>query len=134
MIKGYGDELGLYKQNNPLRHAFYVKAVDPQQTSSVAKEIETYEYAYEVIYGEGKVEKLFNVLNTGRNVGVVLIIAFLFTAMFLISNTIRITIVARRREIEIMKLVGATNNFVRIPFIIRRNLARYSRCNSYRCS
>ena len=38
--------------------------------------------------------------------------------MFLISNTIRITIVARRKEIEIMKLVGATNNFVRIPFIL----------------
>ena len=38
--------------------------------------------------------------------------------MFLISNTIRITIVARRREIEIMKLVGATNNFVRVPFLL----------------
>ena len=70
------------------------------------------------MYGEGKVEKLFKVLNTSRNVGLVLILALLFTAMFLISNTIRITIVARRREIEIMKLVGATNNFVRIPFLL----------------
>ena len=53
-----------------------------------------------------------------RNIGMVLILALLFTAMFLISNTIRLTIVARGREIEIMKLVGATNNFVRIPFVL----------------
>lgn len=118
MIKGYGEEFALYKQGNPLRHVFYVKAMTPQDTVKVAKEIETYEYTFEVKYGEGKVEKLFNVLNTGRNIGIVLIIALLFTAMFLISNTIRLTIVARRQEIEIMKLVGATNNFVRIPFVL----------------
>ena len=118
MIQSFGDELSLYKQSNPLGDALYVKAKDPQQTAAIAKKIDTYDYTYEVVYGEGKVEKLFNVLNTGRNIGLVLILALLFTAMFLISNTIRITIVARRREIEIMKLVGATNNFVRIPFLL----------------
>ena len=118
MIHSFGDELSLYKQSNPLGDALYVKAKEPQQTAAIAKKIDTYDYTYEVVYGEGKVEKLFNVLNTGRNIGLVLILALLFTAMFLISNTIRITIVARRREIEIMKLVGATNNFVRIPFVL----------------
>lgn len=118
MIKSFGDELSLYKQSNPLGDALYVKAQDPQQTSTIAKKIDTYDYTYEVVYGEEKVEKLFNVLNLSRNIGLVLILALLFTAMFLISNTIRITIVARRTEIEIMKLVGATNNFVRIPFLL----------------
>ena len=118
MIQGLGDEFGLYKQDNPLRHALYAKAEDPQKTASISKKIDTYEYTHEVIYGEGKVEKLFDVLNTGRNVGIVLIVALLFTAMFLISNTIRITIAARKTEIGIMKLVGATNNFVRVPFLI----------------
>jgi len=118
MIKSFGDELSLYKQSNPLGDALYVKAKDPQQTATIAKKIDTYDYTYEVIYGEEKVEKLFKVLNTSRNIGLVLILALLFTAMFLISNTIRITIVARRNEIEIMKLVGATNNFVRIPFLL----------------
>lgn len=118
MIKGYGEEFALYKQGNPLRHVFYVKATDPQETVQVAKEIAEYDNAFEVKYGEGKVEKLFDILNKGRNVGIVLMLALLFTAMFLISNTIRITIVARKREIEIMKLVGATNSFVRIPFIL----------------
>lgn len=117
VVKGFGEEFELFEQDNPLRHAFYLKAADPQQTASIAKSIEAYDYTYEVNYGKGKVEKLFNILNTGRNVGLVLIVALLFTAMFLISNTIRITIVARKTEIEIMKLVGATNNFVRLPFL-----------------
>lgn len=118
MIKGYGEQFALYKQGNPLRHVFYVRSTDPAETAALAKEIDTYDNTYEVIYGEGKVERLFDILNTGRNVGIVLIIALLFTAMFLISNTIRLTITARRQEIEIMKLVGATNNFVRIPFLL----------------
>ena len=96
----------------------YVKAVDPQQTAEVAAKIDKFENTYKVMYGEGKVEKLFNFLNISRNVGLILIIGLLFTAMFLISNTIRITIIARKDEIEIMKLVGATNSFVRIPFVL----------------
>ncbi|WP_153732019.1 permease-like cell division protein FtsX [Sporosarcina obsidiansis] len=118
MIQSFGEELSLYKQSNPLGDALYVKAADPKETAAVAKKIGTYEYTYDVEYGEGKVEKLFNVLKIGRNVGLALILALLFTAMFLISNTIRLTIVARRTEIEIMKLVGATNSFVRIPFML----------------
>ncbi|KXH79745.1 permease-like cell division protein FtsX [Sporosarcina sp. HYO08] len=118
MIQSFGDELKLYQQSNPLGDALYVKAKNPQETVAIAKKIDTYEYTYEVEYGKGKVEKLFKVLNVSRNIGIALIIALLFTAMFLISNTIRITITARKREIEIMKLVGATNNFIRIPFVL----------------
>ncbi|WP_033543434.1 permease-like cell division protein FtsX [Planococcus sp. CAU13] len=118
LVLDFGDEFSLFEQSNPLLDVFYVKATEPQQTKTVAKEILALEGIQEVKYGEGKIEKLFSFLNTGRNVGLVLILALLFTAMFLISNTIRITIVARRHEIEIMKLVGATNWFVRIPFIL----------------
>ena len=71
-----------------------------------------------VNYGQGSVEKIFKVTDFSRNVGIVLIIGLLFTAMFLISNTIKITIFARRREIEIMKLVGATNWFIRWPYFL----------------
>ena len=118
LIKDFGGKMGLSEQNNPLRAAFYVKATDPQETETVANRIERLTNAYSVEYGEGKIEKLFSFLNLARNVGLGLILALLFTAMFLISNTIRITIVARRREIEIMKLVGATNWFIRIPFVL----------------
>ncbi len=118
LIKDFGENMGLSDQNNPLRAAFYVKALNPQDTKKVAERIERLKNTYSVEYGEGKIEKLFSFLSFARNVGLGLILALLFTAMFLISNTIRITIVARRREIEIMKLVGATNWFVRIPFVL----------------
>ncbi|MGQ0515520.1 FtsX-like permease family protein, partial [Bacillus sp. D-CC] len=71
-----------------------------------------------VQYGKGQVERLFDTVKTGRNIGIVLIAGLLFTAMFLISNTIKITIYARSTEIEIMKLVGATNWFIRWPFLL----------------
>ena len=118
LVQDVGDDFRLFEQSNPLMAAFYVKASNPQETANVAAEIGKIENIEKVEYGKGKIEKLFNFLNAGRNVGLVLILALLFTAMFLISNTIRITIVARRREIEIMKLVGATNWFVRVPFIL----------------
>ncbi len=108
---------GLEKEN-PLPHTLVVKTKLPQDTAGVAKEIKGYEHVTNVSYGEGTIEKLFAVTKTIRNVGVVFIVGLAFTAMFLIANTIKLTIVARRREIEIMKLVGATNWFIRWPFFV----------------
>ncbi|MBM7714212.1 permease-like cell division protein FtsX [Siminovitchia sp. FSL H7-0308] len=118
LIKTMGKDWELYEQENPLHDVFIVKTKKPTDTPAVAKEIGTFEFVNSAVYGEKKVEKLFNTLKTSRNVGLVLIIGLLFTAMFLISNTIKITIFARRREIEIMKLVGATNWFIRWPFLL----------------
>lgn len=118
LIEDYGEDWKLYEQSNPLHNVVYVKALNPQETAFVAEEINKLENTAEVVYGQGKVERLFDILNLGRNIGIILIIGLLFTAIFLISNTIRITIMARGDEIEIMKLVGATNSFVRIPFLL----------------
>ena len=118
LVKDFGDELSLFEQSNPLYNVLYVKATEPQRTAQVAQAIDKLDYTYDVQYGEGKIEKLFEYLNIARNIGLVLILGLLFTAMFLISNTIRITIIARKDEIEIMKLVGATNSFVRVPFVL----------------
>lgn len=118
IVKDFGNDLSLFKQENPLRNVLYVKANDPKDTEKIANTIDEYASTYEVIYGKGKIEKLFGFLDISRNIGIVLIVALLLMATFLISNTIKITITARRTEIEIMKLVGATNSFVRTPFIL----------------
>ncbi|MCA1055326.1 permease-like cell division protein FtsX [Rossellomorea aquimaris] len=118
LVKDLGDDFRLFEQDNPLYDVFIVKAEDPRNTGKIAAKVNKFDHVNEAMYGEAKIEKLFNILEMSRNVGLVLIIGLLFTAMFLISNTIKITIVARRREIEIMKLVGATNWFVRWPFVL----------------
>lgn len=121
LIASFGEEGEAYKlieQDNPLRDIYIVKTKDPKDTMSVAKKIEKLPSVYKANYGQGEVEKIFQVTKFSRNVGIVLIVGLLFTAMFLISNTIKITILARQSEIEIMRLVGATNGFIRWPFFL----------------
>lgn len=105
-------------EENPLSDELAIKPKNPQETSLVADRISQYPHIESVNYGKGTIEKLFSITKVIRNVGLGFIIALAFTAMFLISNTIKLTIVARRREIQIMKLVGATNAFIRWPFFI----------------
>lgn len=121
LIDSLGDEgqaFKLFEQDNPLNDVFTVKTKKPTDTMKAAKQIKKMNFASKVKYGQGQIEKLFKFIGASRNVGIVLIIGLLFTAMFLISNTIKITIIARRSEIEIMKLVGATNAFIRWPFFL----------------
>ncbi|MBY6037016.1 permease-like cell division protein FtsX [Fictibacillus nanhaiensis] len=121
LIESLGDEGEVFsslKEENPLRDAFIIYTDKPQDTAVVAKEVEKFKFVNKVEYGKGTVEKLFKVTDAARNVGIFLVLGLVFTAMFLISNTIKLTIVTRRREIEIMKLVGATNGFIRWPFFI----------------
>lgn len=113
-----GELFSLWEQENPLHNKYIVTAIDPRNTQAVANKIQVLQSVSDTEYGAGKIENLFNILEIGRNVGLVLIIGLLFTAMFLISNTIKITILARRKEIEIMRLVGATNGFIRWPFFL----------------
>jgi cell division transport system permease protein len=103
---------------NPLPDKFIVKAKNATETSSVADKIGKLPVVKEVNFAKDTVEKLFTVTKFVRNAGGVFVVGLSFIALFLISNTIKVTIFARRREIEIMKLVGATNWFIRWPFLV----------------
>ncbi|WP_163654988.1 permease-like cell division protein FtsX [Listeria sp. PSOL-1] len=118
LVGAYGKNFELFKQDNPLYDVFIVQAKEPEQTKQVASKIEKFKHVTDVNYGEKTVDKLFNTLRWARYAGIILSIGLLLTAMFLISNTIKIAIFSRRKEIEIMKLVGATNWFIRWPFIL----------------
>ncbi|MCZ8514912.1 permease-like cell division protein FtsX [Paenibacillus filicis] len=115
---------GFDGDNNPLNDSFTVDVTQPREIGNVAQKISALNTGkpnkpiYRVSYGQGTVETMFKVTAFVRNVGLVLVAALALTAMFLIANTIKITIIARRREISIMKLVGATNSFIRWPFFI----------------
>lgn len=106
------------RQENPLPNSFVIQPKKPENSAIIAKQVKSLNYVSDVRYGKQTVNKLFRVIHVARDIGIALIIGLLFTAVFLIGNTIKLTIVSRRREIEIMKLVGATNGFIRWPFFV----------------
>ncbi|ODB58987.1 permease-like cell division protein FtsX [Paenibacillus polymyxa] len=121
-----GKELleGFDKDSNPLPDKIVVEVIEPTTVPFVAEKIEKLNTLHpekpilKVRYGKGTVETLFTITKLIRNVGFIFVAGLAIMSMFLISNTIRVTILARRREIGIMKLVGATNFFIRWPFFI----------------
>lgn len=117
----FGEEANLLEalgDNNPLPDMYRIKAVEATQVPRIAQEAENIQEVEKVRYGQGMVERLLALTQWLRAVGVVIIIAIALAAVFLISTTIRITVFARRREITIMKLVGATNWYIRWPFFL----------------
>jgi len=109
---------GLEGENNPFPSSYIVKVEDPNTIGSIADEIAVFKGVEEVQYGKDVVEKLLASTNLIRVVGTVLICILAFISVFIISNTIKMTVVARRKEIRIMKYIGATDSFIRFPFII----------------
>lgn len=109
---------GLEGENNPFPSSYIVKVDDPNTIGSIADEIAVFEGVEEVQYGKDVVDRLLESTHLIRVVGTVLICILAFISVFIISNTIKLTVVARRKEISIMKYIGATDSFIRFPFII----------------
>ncbi|HEL2402145.1 TPA: ABC transporter permease [Streptococcus suis] len=102
---------------NPLYDAYIIDTTEPQYVKSVAAEVAKIDGVTEVRDGEVETERIFKLASMVRTWGLVATGLLLFTAVFLISNTIRITIISRSREIQIMRLVGAKNSYIRGPFL-----------------
>jgi cell division transport system permease protein len=103
---------------NPLMGKFEIALVDPQTVETVAARFDGNSIVDEVKFGKEVKDKLFRVTSIIRNFLLGFIVLLGVVAVLLISNTIRLSIFARKREVEIMKLVGATNWFIRWPFLI----------------
>ena len=103
---------------NPIQNTFQVKVTDINKIDNVAKKIEKIDGITLVKYGEGIVEQLISTFEFIHKICIGAVIALILVTAFLISNTIKITISSRQREIGIMRLIGASNLNIRIPFII----------------
>ncbi|MGT2800022.1 permease-like cell division protein FtsX [Streptococcus marmotae] len=113
-----GSTWNLFKGDaNPLYDAYIIETTDPQYVKSVGKEIAKIDGVTEVRDGEVETERIFKLNSLVKTWGFAATGLLLFTAVFLISNTIRITIISRSREIQIMRLVGAKNSYIRGPFL-----------------
>jgi len=109
-------------QGNPLPASFEITLNNPEKIDQVAlrfydKDGNYIEGVNDVIYGREYVNTLFSITTIVGSIVLLIIIVLLLATVVLIFNTIRLSIYARRKEIEVMKLVGATNWFVRIPFL-----------------
>lgn len=103
---------------NPLPNSFEVTVNDPAMVKTAAEVIGKKNGVEDAKYGQDVIEHLFDITRIIRICGVGILLVLALSALFIISNTIRLTVFARRREILIMKYVGATDWFIRWPFLI----------------
>lgn len=106
------------EEDNPLKDTFQVKVKVVERISNTAKKIEKIDKVSSVKYGEGMVDNLIEAFEAAQNVSYGMVIALILVTVFLIINTIKLTIFSRKREISIMRLVGASNFTIKTPFII----------------
>ncbi len=107
-----------YREDNPMHHAYYVQVKSGEGLETLAVQIQTIEGVYEINYGGESAVLLVQALDSVRNGGFLLVVALSLLAIFLIQNTIKLTILARADEISIMRNVGAKNGFIRAPFMV----------------
>ena len=112
LLKGYT------LQNNPFSASFTVKLESPEYTSAVSEAIKGFEGIETIGEQQELVDKIIGIVNGVKVVGLGLFIILVGVSIFLIMNTTKLTVFSRRREVGIMKFVGATDWFIRWPFVI----------------
>jgi len=103
---------------NPLPASFEIQVKDPKVIEQIANRIVEFKKVEEVEYGRETAERLLNFTYIFRRAGMLVLALLIFASILIISNIIKITVYARRNEIEIMSLAGATSWFIKWPFII----------------
>ena len=106
------------EESNPLQHTYLIKVKDIEKIGETATTIKNLDYIDVVKYGEGMVEQLVTVFKAVQKIAIITVIALILMTMFLIINTIKLTIFSRKREISIMRLVGASNFAIKLPFVV----------------
>ena len=108
---------GWTEEENPLQDTYLLKVKNVDFIGDTAKEVGALEGVGTVKYGEGMIEQLVSIFDLVRQGSYIVVLALVVVTAFLIANTIKITIFSRRREIEIMRLVGDSNINIKIPFV-----------------
>lgn len=106
------------ESENPLYDTYQVKVKDSEKISKDASKIRKLKGVATVKYGEGMIESLLSIFKIIEKILIVIVISLIVVTAFLIINTIKITIFSRQEEIEIKRLVGASNTSIKQPFVI----------------
>ena len=125
-LEDYRQELGddayiledFGSDNNPLRNSFVFTMKDPSLAEDTIAQIEAVEGADDVRADEAVISRLMQIQNVFNIVALAMVVGLAVISIFIISNTVKLAMFARREEISIQKIVGATNWFIRWPFVI----------------
>ena len=125
-LEDYRQELGddayiledFGSDNNPLRNSFVFTMKDPSLAEDTIAQIEAVEGANDVRADEAVISRLMQIQNVFNIVALAMVVGLAVISIFIISNTVKLAMFARREEISIQKIVGATNWFIRWPFVI----------------
>lgn len=118
-IQDYGEVYEYFEGNeNPMQDSFTIQVDEGQYLEEVVTKLKAMDWPAEIFDGGEVTRQLLSALSSVRFGGTILVITLLGLAVFLISNTIKLSIFSRQDEIEIMRIVGATNSFIRSPFLI----------------
>lgn len=121
MKERFGDQQDLlagYEENNIFPASYVVTMTDLSKSKEVQDQILTFENVKKITSKDDTVSTLINLANGIKIITGVILLLLVIISIFIIANTIKLTVHARRREISIMKYVGATNGFIRWPFIV----------------
>ncbi len=122
MKEKFGDKKDLLEgyegENNIFTASFVVTLTDLNQSQNIQNQINTFEYVKKITSKDETVTTLIKLANGIKIITGVILVLLIIISIFIISNTIKLTVHARRKEISIMKYVGATNGFIRWPFIV----------------
>jgi len=105
-------------ETNPLLDSYMLKVKDIEKIKDTVSTIKNIDGVNNVNYGEDMVDQLITVFQAIEKGAIIMVIALIIVTAFLIANTIKLAIFSRKREIEIMRLVGASNISIKIPFVI----------------
>ena len=117
-LKDKGDVLNSYTKSNPFKASYVVTLTDLNKFESAKESISQFDNISKVTLRAETIMKLLDIAKWIRTASIVILVLLVFISIFIISNTIKLTVHARRKEISIMKYVGATNGFIRWPFMV----------------
>ena len=106
-----------YLEENPLLDSVIVTVKDVKDLKTTAERLRNYDYVSSAEYGEGMVENIIGLFDAISYGTIIMVVALVCVTAFLIANTIKLTIFSRKTEIEIMRLVGASNTAIKLPFV-----------------
>ena len=118
MFEGKEEQLTGFEDDNPFSDSYKIRLNDISQSNATAEKLEQLADVDHVVNKQGVVDTLISISGTVKKISIIIMVLLLIVSVVIISNTVKLTVFNRRKEINIMKYIGATDGFIKVPFII----------------